>query len=265
MEEIEISTLHDLENKIEELKRDIELKRRSPSIYISPPLFRGQTNASWSLETTIERFRRGRITTIEQYNNYLARLLPTVQAFTSKIWEFDNKPNTDRDFFFEPPPNYAFMIYARHHGFPSPLLDWSRSLYVALYFACSDLLQDVDGALFVYVPAPEGFKTAFGNSPMINMPGSRISTHRRHFTQQSQYTICTQKSEGIAMYCSHELRFNKANEKEDLLRKYILPSSIKRIFLEKLDSMNINDYTLFTTEDSLMKMLAIREVMLIEK
>jgi FRG domain len=31
-------------------------------------------------------------------------------------------------------PAYDLLIYTRHHGFPSPLLDWTRSAYIAAFF-----------------------------------------------------------------------------------------------------------------------------------
>src|SRR5579871_975887 len=61
---------------------------------------------------------------------------------------WDIEPHTYRDrmrdadagvFFKAQFPGYDYMAYLRHHGFPSPLLDWTRSPYVAAFFAFRDL------------------------------------------------------------------------------------------------------------------------------
>jgi len=72
--------------------------------------------------------------TVKAYNHYLLLIEPSVEAYTGTKWELDEFPQID-DFFIGSPPNYHFMAYVRPHGFPSPLLDWSQSLYTALFFA----------------------------------------------------------------------------------------------------------------------------------
>jgi len=65
-------------------------------------------------------------------------------------------------------------------------------------------------------------------------------------------------------YAKHEDVFYLNNTKQDLLWKYNLPASERIKVLQKLDMMNINSYSLFGTEDSLMDMVAKREFLLKE-
>ena len=153
------------------------------------------------------------------------------------------------------------MAYARHHGFPSPLIDWTRSLYVALYFAFYDACPDGEVAIFVHQDRPEGGKSNFGGAPYIEELGEYISTHPRHYLQQSQYSICICKPENIWTYASHEDFFqNHQRDHQNHLTKFILPGCLKESVLEKLSSMNINSYSLFANEEGLFNTLAWEEM-----
>ena len=44
---------------------------------------------------------------------------------------------------------YSHMTYLRHHGFPSPLLDWTLSPYIAAFFAFNEAHDD-KVAFFTY-------------------------------------------------------------------------------------------------------------------
>lgn len=89
--------------------------------------------------------------------------------------------------------------------------------------------------------------------------GPRIRTHRRHYAQQAEYTYCRQRVDKEWIYSSHERALKDTNDGQDVLQKYILPASIRSEALEELDSMNINAYTLFGSEEGLAEMLANRE------
>ena len=62
-------------------------------------------------------------------------------------------------------------------------------------------------------------------------------------------------------FVSHEDVFNTPQSKEqDLLWKIVLPASERGKILKALDEVNLNAYSLFGSEESLMETLACREI-----
>ncbi len=89
----------------------------------------------------------------------------------------------------------------------------------------------------------------------------RIRTHKRHFLQQSQYTYCTKHlSDDKYVYCSHEEAFNRNNDEQDVLIKFVIPRTEKSKVLKKLHMMNITAHSLFGSEESLLETLAYQKI-----
>ena len=137
MQETEVDVWAELESKILKL-------RWTHKDTIGGLLFRGQGNSSWPLQTTLER-RSGPKFSIAEYYSLIYRIKDQIETFTNTQWEAPDideiiKRTSEFQTFslslrYDRPPAYKHLVYLRHHGFPSPLLDWSSSLYVAAYFA----------------------------------------------------------------------------------------------------------------------------------
>lgn len=242
-------------------KRDVSLRR------FSPPLFRGQADAGWSLSTTLERFSALSYS-MEDYHRRLGPVKQAVESLTTgRSWDL---PDYDGDdIVVGAPPGYEFMIYLRHHGFPSPLLDWSRSPYVAAFFAFEQPppsmrthREEQQVAIYLYVDRLTTEKSGVSGEARITALGPTVVTHERHYSQQCEYTICTKRvgPERGLVYWNHEEAFANAGELQDVLRKYTIPIGERSHFLRKLDLMTINAYSLFRDEGSLARMLAYREI-----
>ena len=161
------------------------------------------------------------------------------------------------------PYGYPFMGFLRHHGFPSPLLDWSKSPYVAAFFAFAEADLTTDRvAIYVYQDRAGDGKFGSSTQPYIQSLGPYAVVHRRHVMQQSQYTICLQHSQQDWYYVSHETAFNRpAHGAQDLLWKFTIPTSEKMKVLLRLDEHNLNAYSLFASDEALVSTLAFRELL----
>jgi hypothetical protein len=163
---------------------------------------------------------------------------------------------------YMPPQGYPFMIYLRHHGFPSPILDWTTSPYVAAFFAFEPkpFREDDNVAIYSYI---EYWGDAKSNSThVVSTIGSYVTTDRRHHIQQCRYSFAMKHlGENEYVYCNHEEAFVQDKVTvQDLLTKYVIPSTERAKVLAKLDFMNINAYSLFADEENLMKLLAYRQI-----
>src|SRR4030066_2546364 len=120
MKEVTLATFEEFEGKAIVLLEDREKKRVETGKHFSPVIFRGQDRASWDLKTTLERYS-SRQYSPEDYYEVMLDVRPAVESFTEKRWDFSDK-YTHNDTFPHAPQGYDFMVYLRHHGFPSPLL-----------------------------------------------------------------------------------------------------------------------------------------------
>lgn len=221
--------------------------------------FRGHADAKWKLETTLERFTKKPSWSQEQYYKTIRDIRPAIISLTGKHWdipEFDDGKLA--------PSGYEFMIYLRHHGFPSPLLDWTRSPYVAAFFAFQPQEQPESGkvAIYSYLEDFESSGIATdSNEPTVRGLGPYAVTHKRHYAQQCEYSICEQIIDGNYVYGSHENpKFGDPNSGLGPVKKYILPASERAKALSCLHRMNVTAFSLFGSEESLMETLAYQEI-----
>jgi hypothetical protein len=121
MQAIELSTWEAFEDQIRGLKD-------STKTSISGVLFRGQDDSSWPLDTTLERSGR-RDFPIRDYYRVIGIIKPQIETFTDNEWDNFDYAEIDnllqgydafsRSLSAGRVPAYSYMLYLRHHGFPS--------------------------------------------------------------------------------------------------------------------------------------------------
>ena len=249
---------------------------------LAEALFRGVGNSDWGLETTLERSIDAPHTeTLGSYYLKIVRSKPAVESLTGKAWldipdwpkfmaHLDRSSKDWIDHILSNNPSiYPYLIYLRHHGFPSPLLDWTRSAYVAALFAFDAMDRGAKYvALYVYI-RDSGRSVSVAEHLFV--VGPYIRTHPRHFLQQSQYSLCLGlQVEGSGDnrhydygFLPHRSALDKSNS--DIFLKILMPASERRRALMQLDSMNLNPYSLFASEESLIRTIARRELLFAER
>ena len=274
MNAIDVSDWETFEQKI----RDLREEHRQES---SPLLFRGQANSEWPLTTTLDRNTKSGMTFLDYYNLITGSIGPEVKTFSGvDVPERDQQIATglsDQGLLFSFPSQfpdmqlYRYMAYLRHLGFPSPLLDWSRSPHVAAFFAFREnpLVKVEKRSIYVYCGSLTGIKGGILGEPMIFPLGPYVQTHHRHFRQRCDYTFCGGFDVSSAQWRfeSHQRVFDKTNaisphSEQDVLWKFNIPSSERDKVLRIQNDYNLNAFSLFGSEESLLETLWFREYVL---
>lgn len=232
----------------------------------SPLLFRGHANSDWKLTTTLERAGCPEMP-IRDYYRIMTTVGTQVGTFADiEVPEYSNvveESLKDLELLslrrFPQRDMYRFMVYLRHNGFPSPLLDWSRSLYVASFFAFRDAINASKVSVYAYCEMPSGLKGEFVGAPTIHPIGPNVRGHRRHARQQSDYTICARYQDGVWSFCEHDRVFGSSERSADALWKFNLPSDERENVLSSLDDYNLNAFSLFESEESLLETIWFRQ------
>ena len=91
--------------------------------------------------------------------------------------------------------------------------------------------------------------------------GPYVKTHRRHFLQQSEYTLCLIYDHHEWRFGQYDTVFTKGREQQGFCWKYTIPATERPKVLQLLDEQNLNGFSLFGSEESMMQTLATREFM----
>jgi hypothetical protein len=262
------------------MARNVALHAKA-GVRIADPLFRGQREASWELETTLERYCPPCVSLYDYYRSIWAAK-SQIEAYTGQTWKILSRRRFLQKasdsvaglYFKARSPAYDYMAYLRHHGFPSPLLDWSRSPFVAAFFAFREPGSGERVAIFAYLETTAAVKVGGPSGAEIVVHGPYVRTHRRHFLQQCQYTTCIVFKDSFPAaagsvqqwhYTPHEDVFSAksspALDGRHQLFKYTLPRSQRQRVLAYLDAHNVNAYSLFGSEETLMEAMAARELL----
>ncbi len=231
-------------------------------------IFRGQRDTSWTLRSKFDREYRSAIQLLEKTdplqkldewdrslveqanpklfldsrNNLLERHLARFKKFCTGRRGISPKNLTDNE----------WWSLGQHFGLSTPLLDWTKSPYVAAYFALREKTSPKSDIRAVWAYTQIGLEEIFFNMKdnldkdlnelsCIEIIEGLIDENSRIISQSGLFTK-TPSGKDIEEFIRDHLDLIGMSP---ILYKIEIPNSQREAFLRHLEAMNIHDSSLF--------------------
>ena len=200
-------------------------------------LFRGQ-NKLWRLRTSFHRTGRADL------SRFLREDIPALHRHLSaRMRHVFNLQNPDE--------NGAFFNLVQHHGYPTPLLDWTYSPYVAAFFAYRRItnekaaLAGPDEKVRIHVFDQERWKRDFNQLLMVVAPVPHVSI--AEFIAIENERLIPQQAATLLTSVDDIESYIKSMESadKDYLRAIDLPVRERKQVISELSRMGITAGSLF--------------------
>ncbi len=209
-------------------------------------IYRGQSNSDWKLSSSLHRTPLvGGPSELETYTNVVVpQVLEGVEAWSGQAW------NT------KTPDGLAeALAFLQHNGFPTPLIDWSWSPYIAAFFAYESVnhFQPQSKNVAIYSFDQKHWSEVYerqsdfaDHRPHVSMLQTRLVGNHKLAMQQGLFTWTNQKD------AEAHIRTCEVNGLE-FLKKYVLPVQERPRVMRELSLMGISAVQLAPSVESVCK------------
>lgn len=195
-------------------------------------LWRGQTNAKWKLEPSLDRLLKDRGMDVEtETKKHFENFIYAARGRRSK----SSAELRDED---------EWWALGQHNGLSTPLLDWTTSPFVAAFFAFEKTSDEAHLNRGIFAIHQESFeeKAKTLNSDEVVRFINPFSDENARLVNQSG--LFTKAPVGVDIEAWAKDAFRGTTDSIKLL-KVTLPNEERELVLRLLNRMNINHLTLF--------------------
>ena len=222
-----------------------EFKKEVQNLPLRDHIFRGQKKSSeWRLRTAFHRSGRADL------RAFIENDIRELHASTINL--------TSYKFALENPLDLAsFYALLQHHGYPTPLQDWTYSPYIAAYFAYAGISKNIEkqtGHCRIFTFASRQFNGEIqrknviaGIPPHFSLLEPLAIENQRMFNQQGFFAVTN--VDDVESHIKHLEELGK----NTYLRAFDLPTNLRAEIMQDLERMGITAATMFPGIDGVCK------------
>jgi hypothetical protein len=196
-------------------------------------IFRGHSDSEWKLESTLDREFRN-----VDPSTRATKLQRLLVEFANELYGIDIRDVIE--------DSERLELIGRHHGLPTTVLDWTKSPYVAAYFAFEGNNTPTSGLVSILCYDQRQLAASASAGDILIDNKSLVGNNLRAIQQRG---VFVRLPVGIAG--------------EDALSsglwKYTIPHSERTLVMSDLDEMLITARALFQDRDAAARTAVIRE------
>jgi hypothetical protein len=206
-------------------------------------IFRGQSCSSWPLMSSFDRrhFTASFKEIDERYKKALNAFIKNYEIYGDM-----DRSVSDNPFRGDRIGDGEYEAFAQHFGMPTRLLDWTKSLYVAAFFAFSKVEECSTDIVSIWALNSISAKQAFSERHVVFLDDIYKENKRQLWQMGVFVSNRTDRRNFADLFSADSTLYpDDLRSMEPILIRFDLPKSSMSEAIDDLNMMRINSMTLF--------------------